>query len=151
MRERNWNIGLAPRSTFHRSVDDFFNDRYRYLLGMDEEFTPAINTREATENYQVELAVPGYDKDDLRISVQNGILTISSEKKETAEKKNAGDNYLRREFSYRAFTRRFPLPADVDEEHIQAEYKDGILRIFLPRQEKEEEKETARRIPILQD
>ncbi|MCB0520210.1 MAG: Hsp20/alpha crystallin family protein [Lewinellaceae bacterium] len=145
MKITNW-TGLSPRQTYSRSLDDFFNDRYRSLLGMTDDFTPAINTKEEKESYGIEVAAPGYDKKDLKVAVNDGLLTISTNKRLEEEYNHNG--YLRREFSYSSFIRSFTLPKDVDDKHISAEYKNGILHINLPRQAKAATNEAERKITI---
>ena len=85
-------------------------------------------------------------KDDFDISVDNGILTISSERSSEQEEKT--NDYITREFSHRVFSRSFTLPEDVDDEHINAEYTDGILYIHLPKAEMPEVKERVKWITI---
>ena len=141
----NWK-GLAPQSTYRRSIDHFFNDRYRRLVGMENEFTPAINVSEQEPYYVIEAATPGLKKEDLSIIVNNGMLTISGDRRSEEQKEKNG--YILMEFNYSAINRSFTLPADVDDEQISATYEDGVLRIQLPREIGEEEKEAQRAIPI---
>lgn len=145
MKITNWR-GTAPRSTFNRKLDTFFDDRYRQMLGMSDDFSPAINTREAGERYELEIAVPGHDKSNMQITVNDGVLTISSKLK--TENETDENGYLRREFSYSTFTRSLVLPKDVDDENISATCKNGILHINLPKQVQAEENEAARKIEI---
>lgn len=94
---------------------------------------PAVNIRDNEKNYEIEFAVPGLTKKDFNISVDNGILTVSHTKEE--EKKEEKDNYSHREFSYRSFSRSFTLPETVNEEKINAKYKEGVLIIDLPKKD----------------
>lgn len=92
---------------------------------------PAVNVKESAKAYELEVAAPGYRKEDLKVNVENGVLTIGSErKKETEEEKNG---YTRREFSYRSFQRAFRLPAGTDGDKVTANYVDGILRLSIPK------------------
>jgi HSP20 family protein len=145
MKLTNWK-GMAPRSTFDRNLDRFFDDRYRNLLGMSADFSPAINAREHKEDYEIEIAVPGHDKNDIQVFVDDGRLIISSKNQEQHESDEEG--YLHREFFYSTFTRSITLPKDVDDEHISATCKNGILHVHLPRQAMAEENEAVRNIPI---
>ncbi len=145
MKITNWK-GTAPRSTFNRKLDSFFDDRYRSLLGMSDDFSPAVNTRELKDTYEIQLAVPGHDKDDIKITIDDGRLVISSQKQTRNESDD--DGYLHREFYYSTFSRSFSLPKDVDDEHISASCKNGILHVYLPRQVVAEENEAVRQIPI---
>ncbi|HKL89953.1 Hsp20/alpha crystallin family protein [Muricauda sp. NFXS6] len=94
---------------------------------------PAVNIKDNTEGFELELAVPGMKKDDFTVEVDNDVLTISSEIKTENEEKN--DNYTRKEFSYASFKRAFTLPETVDGSKIDAKYEDGILKLTLPKKQ----------------
>ncbi len=95
---------------------------------------PAVNVKENESEYEIEVAAPGMGKEDFKVNLENDLLTISSEKKD--EKKDDKPNYSRREFSYQSFKRSFTVPKDmVDGEKIEAQYRDGILTIQLPKRE----------------
>ncbi|MEQ8909949.1 MAG: Hsp20/alpha crystallin family protein [Vicingaceae bacterium] len=106
---------------------------------------PAVNVKENENNFEVEVAAPGMQKDDFKIELDNKVLGISSELKE--EHVDEQKKYTRREFSYRSFKRTFSLPENVDQDGIQASYKDGVLKIEIPK-EAEKEKVNSRRIDI---
>jgi len=95
---------------------------------------PPVNIKETDNDYTVELAVPGMDKKDFQIDLEDNILTISSEgKKENEETK---ENYTLREYRYQSFKRSFTLPKNVvDNDHIKASYINGELRIAIPKRE----------------
>jgi HSP20 family protein len=88
------------------------------------------------------VAIPGIDKKDLKIDVNEDVLTISSESKSESEENKNG--YKRKEFSYSAFSRSFYVPENVNREKIEANYKDGILTVALPKQEEEKNKITRK-------
>ncbi|EFK33865.1 MULTISPECIES: Hsp20/alpha crystallin family protein [Chryseobacterium] len=89
---------------------------------------------ENPENFMVEVAAPGMEKQDFQISLDGNLLTISSSKKDQKEENNS--NYTRREFSYQSFSRSFELPKDVvDDEHIEAKYESGVLKLNIPKKE----------------
>jgi len=97
---------------------------------------PAVNIKENENGYEVEVAAPGLSKDDFHVELDNNVLTISSEKEIKNEEKDKEGNYTRQEFSYSTFRRSFTLPNDVvDIEKIDAKYKDGVLRLSLPKRE----------------
>jgi len=106
---------------------------------------PAVNIREDEGKYNLELAVPGMDKKDLKIDINEDVLTISSETKQ--EKEETKDGYKRKEFSYSSFCRSFYLPENVDRDKIEANYTDGILSVGLPKMEEEKSK-ISRQISI---
>jgi HSP20 family protein len=110
-------------------ADLFDNDRFFASPWLSGRSTPAVNIRENEKNYEVELAVPGYDKQDFTISVDHGLLTVSAEKREETEKKE--DNYTRREFGFSSFSRSFNLPTNTEEENIDAKYADGVLKLTI--------------------
>ena len=99
---------------------------------------PAVNIREDEKKFTLELAVPGMDKKDLKIDINEDVLTISSETKNESER--IKDGYKRKEFSYSSFCRSFQLPENVNREKIEASYKDGILSVALPKAEEEKNK-----------
>ena len=97
-------------------------------------YNPAVNILEDEKQFTLELAAPGLKKDDFNINLDNNTLTISKESKE--EKEEVKDNYTRKEFVYNSFSRSFRLPKFILAEKIKAEYKDGILKVSLPKDEK---------------
>ena len=121
-------------------MPNVFDDELFPALQTRSSSMPAVNIREDEKKYSLELAVPGIDKKDLKIDINEDVITISSEtKNETEENK---DGYKRKEFSYSSFCRSFYIPENVDSDHIEANYKDGILTVGLPKQEEEKSKIT---------
>ncbi|MEO9870599.1 Hsp20/alpha crystallin family protein [Ekhidna sp.] len=112
---------------------DFFDeDRLPAFNGTNwTSSVPAANIQEKEKEYVVELAAPGMEKNDFQVDVENGMLSISSEKESETEDKD--DGYSRKEFSYSSFSRSFSLPENVDEDKIKASYKEGILSLSLPK------------------
>jgi HSP20 family protein len=101
---------------------------------------PAINVKETNDDYVVEVAAPGMQKDDFKIELDGNMLTIRSEKEERHEDKD-GEKYTRREFSYQSFQRTFQLPKDVvDDDKIQARYENGLLHLVIPKREHAKQK-----------
>jgi len=104
---------------------------------------PAVNIKENEDSFTVEVAAPGMQKDDFNVEIDNNLLTISSEKKDEKVEKE-GERYTKREFSYQSFQRSFTLPQGlVNEDKIEAKYKDGVLHLVIPK--KDEVKKKARR------
>jgi len=96
---------------------------------------PAVNVKESDERFEIEVAVPGMNREDFSIKLENNLLTISSEKKEEKKEEKEG-NYTRREFSYQSFQRSFTIPETlVDGEKISARYSEGLLCVTLPKRE----------------
>lgn len=92
---------------------------------------PSANIIDSEKDFSIELAVPGMSKEDFNINLENEILSISVEKKETEDKEDK--NFTRREFRYDGFSRSFNLPEIVNQEKIKADYKNGVLNIVLPK------------------
>ncbi|TXF79483.1 Hsp20/alpha crystallin family protein [Chryseobacterium sp.] len=107
---------------------------------------PSVNIKENPESFEVEVAAPGMEKEDFRITLDGNLLTISSSRNDQKEESN--DRYTRKEFSYQAFQRSFELAKNVvDEEHIEARYKNGVLKLMIPKTE-EVKKQAPRLIEI---
>ncbi|MBY0347893.1 MAG: Hsp20 family protein [Hydrotalea flava] len=122
---------------FNRLFDDFFNNDWadwglRNFSG-EGSTLPKVNIKEDDNGYTVEMAAPGMKKEDFNVNLDKQVLTISAEAKEEKEEKKA--NYSRKEFNYQSFQRSFSLPETADDEKISAQYKDGILNIYIPKKE----------------
>jgi HSP20 family protein len=99
---------------------------------------PAVNIKEDEKKYSLELAIPGINKNDLKIDMKEDVITISSEMKKESEENS--DGYKRKEFSYSAFSRSFYVPENVNKEKIEASYKDGVLYVTLPKEDEQKSK-----------
>lgn len=111
-----WNLGLTNTSSTNTTI-------------------PMVNIRENAENYEVEMAAPGMNKDDFKVELDGNLLTITSEKNDEQEVKE-GERYTKREFSYQSFQRSFQLPKEVvDAEKIEARYENGVLKLVIPKKE----------------
>jgi HSP20 family protein len=135
-RRRNGNSGLFPTLRNDFLMSGFFPPR---LFDFDEDLftggisSPPANIHETNKEFQLDLSVPGMKRDDFKVDVEDGVLTISSEKEE--EKEDKDKNYRRREFSYSSFSRTFTLPENVDENNINAKYDNGMLHVTIPKKE----------------
>ena len=95
---------------------------------------PPANIIENEKSFNVDIALPGVDKKNVKIDIENNLLTVSSEKNE--EKKNEEKkNFTRKEFIYNSFSRSFALPKIIDTEKIKANYENGILKFELPKKD----------------
>jgi len=94
---------------------------------------PLVNIRETNESFVIELAAPGFVKEDFDIDLDNNILTISTIKKQETEK--VTKNYTKKEFDYTEFKRSFTLPETADFEKIDAKYEKGILEITITKKD----------------
>jgi len=97
------------------------------------DFVPAVNTREASDAYYIEVDLPGVKKEDVDVSVDKNVLTISGKREVSNEVKE--DDFYRVESAYGKFSRSFTLPENVDIEKIKASNEDGVLEIVIPKQE----------------
>jgi HSP20 family protein len=96
-------------------------------------WSPSVDIYETENEIIVKAELPGIDRKDITLSLENNVLTLKGERK--FEKETKQDNYHRIERSYGAFSRAFSIPATVDDEKIRADYKDGVLSIALPKKE----------------
>ena len=118
-----------------KTIDSVFDDLLTNFPAawQGHSGSPAANIHETKEGYHVELSTPGLNKEDIKVNIENGLLTISFDKKE--EEKSEDYKTIRREFSYRSFKRSFNVDDNVDADNVQAKYENGILKLFLPKRE----------------
>ena len=138
------NRNLLPSFSRFWDDDDFFNRGLNWAMSNFSDTgttVPAVNIRETDNSYEVEMAAPGMKKEDFKVELDNNILTISSERTDEREEGGEKEKYSRREFSYQAFQRNFSLPKEVvDEEKIEAHYRDGVLHLTIPKKEAAKQK-----------
>lgn len=125
--------------------DDFFNrDFFDWGLSNYSDTNtsiPKVNVKETKDNFEVEVAAPGMNKNDFKIQLDGNTLSISSEKSDEREENNEDEKYSRREFSYQSFQRSFTLPKDVvDADKIEAKYENGLLHLVIPKKEEAKQK-----------
>lgn len=128
-----WNI----QEEINHSFDDFFGRSAREFP--DGYWAPAVDIAESKDNLTVNVEVPGMKKEDVKVTFQDGILTIKGERKQEKEEKDK--SFHRVERSYGSFCRSFTLPTMVQGDKIKANYKDGVLSIALPKVEEAKPKE----------
>ncbi len=97
-------------------------------------WSPAVDIYETESEIIVQAEVPGMERKDIELTLENNVLTLKGERR--FEKEGKDENYHRIERSYGSFSRAFSIPAMVDEKKIQADYKEGVLAIILPKKEK---------------
>jgi HSP20 family protein len=121
------------------SSDDFFNNDFFEENGL----LPAMNIKEHKEDFEIELAAPGFAKKDFEVTIDEDILNVCANK--THEEEEKDENFMRKEFSYNTFKRSLKLPKSVNiKKDIKATYKNGILRLNLIK--KDEVKETPKKL-----
>ncbi|MFN3939028.1 MAG: Hsp20/alpha crystallin family protein [Chitinophagales bacterium] len=96
-------------------------------------FVPSVNIKETEKAFMLEFAVPGFNKNDFDVQIENDFITISGKKESTNEVNT--DKYTRKEFSFGSFKRTFNLPENIDSDNIEAMYENGILHVGLPKKE----------------
>jgi len=103
------------------------------------DWTPTVDISETEAEYAIKAELPEVKKEDVKVTVEDGVLTIQGERKQ--EKEEKGKKYHRIERSYGRFVRSFTLPDTVDESKVRAEYADGVLNLHLPKSEKAKPKQ----------
>ncbi len=136
-------VGLQDR------MNRLFDESFRGLTrGAAEEdwalggtWAPAVDIYEQEGHIVLKAELPGVDPHDVDIRLENNVLTLRGERK--VDNDVTRDNYHRVERAYGAFTRSFTLPTVVDQEHIKADYKDGVLKVTLPKREEAKPKQIS--------
>jgi HSP20 family protein len=141
-----WNNDVNRFLMFPDLPDNFFNPDISDFLGNFQGTVPSVNIFETAEDYRIEMAVPGMAKEDLSVNLKDVYLIISG--KDEDRKENRNDKCHRKEFTYHSFQRSFYLPDEVDPEKIEANYKDGILLVTLPKKEEVRKMQEVRTISI---
>ena len=127
------------RREMDRLWDSFFERRPATRAKEEGAWFPSVDVSEAEGELVVKAELPGMDPKNMDISLREGVLTIKGEKKQEKEEKEEGYHLVER--SYGSFTRSIRLPKEVQSEKINASYKDGVLRITLPKTEEAKKKE----------
>ncbi|OGG43978.1 MAG: hypothetical protein A3F84_13085 [Candidatus Handelsmanbacteria bacterium RIFCSPLOWO2_12_FULL_64_10] len=132
-----WDIQNEINKVFNGMIAPFSSEEGE-LRGA---WTPSVDISETENELVVSADLPGLNKEDIKVNVQNNVLTFSGERKQ--ETKSEGSNYHRLERSYGFFSRSFTLPATVKADGIKAAYKDGVLRLTLPKVEEARPRQIA--------
>jgi HSP20 family protein len=132
---------MSFRDEMDKVLDDFYGRMRPATETYEGDWLPAMDMKETDNEVTASIELPGLSRDDIKVSVKNDMLTVSGEKKETVDDK---DNVHRVERSYGYFKRSIVLPAEVDSEKVKATFKDGVLKVTLPKTESKKIKE----IPI---
>ena len=132
-----------------KSINQFFDEFLNEIpatwgRNLQNNFNPPVNILETKEAYHMELNAPGRNKEDFKINIENGLLSISFEKK--TENDSEDVKSVRKEFSFESFKRSFSIDEKIQADNIQAKYENGVLKLYLPK--KDEVKETPKQISI---
>ena len=124
----------------HEGWGDVFSDRLwpEWRRDLGEEWTPTIDFYEKDGKYHLTAEIPGTTKDDVTVSIHDGIITVSG-KRETNKEEEGADFYMK-ETHRGNFGRSFRLPGEVDEDKVDASFKDGVLTVVMPQKEASEKK-----------
>lgn len=128
VKRNNSLLGFTPWFNDFFGADDLTFDRM-----WNKQWVPAVNVSEDEKHFEIEFAAPGMSKEDFKIKVENGILTVSAERKEEKEVKQK--NYTRQEFNFNSFSRSFTLPDNIKEDDIKARYEYGVLKLDVAKKE----------------
>jgi len=127
---------LVELADVSKHLDRIFR-RFPTRADSDEEaltladWTPTVDITETDAAYLIKGEIPGVDKADVKVTIENGMITMRGERKQ--EKEEKGKKYHRIERSYGSFMRSFRVPDDVDEAEVKAEFKDGMINVTLPK------------------
>ncbi|MEP7318309.1 MAG: Hsp20/alpha crystallin family protein [Panacibacter sp.] len=134
----------------YRTVNNLFDELFSNLPATWEKGSglnfPATNIHETNDAFHLELVAPGLKKEDFKVNLEKGLLTISYEKKDESEAENKDYKTHRREFNFTSFKRSFSVDDKINAEAIEAKYNDGVLKLVLPK--KEEVKALPKEISI---
>lgn len=125
---------------YSRSLNLPMRMRHGHDLPLVEggNWLPRVDVSETEKQYQITAEIPGIKKEDVKISIEDHVLTVRGERKE--EKEEKGRKFHRVERYFGTFSRSFDLPQDIDEDHIDATFKDGLLTLEIPKKEMEKTK-----------
>jgi len=132
---------FAP-TTFSNLIDRFFSDSVARSGGSSYSFVPRVDIIEGEKAFEIHVAVPGMNKEDFKIDLNDNYLTVSGERKLNRELKE--ENFHSVETQYGTFSRSFSLPENVDATKISAKYVNGILELNIPKDEKKVLKSTIK-------
>lgn len=116
---------------FFRQGSPFFSRALRPRNGDLTEWAPVADISATPAEYLIKAELPAVKKEDVKVTLENGVITISGERKH--EKESKDENEIRVESFHGTFTRSFALPDDISPEGIRAESKDGVLKVHIPR------------------
>jgi HSP20 family protein len=135
-----WKEMVSLRESMNRMFEDslFRPERHEDGLALGA-WSPAVDMFEKDDKVVIKAELPGLDKKDVSLDLQNGVLTLKGERKHENEVKEG--NFYRREMSYGKFVRSFSLPADVDADKIKAEFQNGLLTVEVPKPEEHKPKQ----------
>ena len=124
MRKRVYTPGYLNNYASRDLLSSFFSDGADYTV-------PAVNIKENDNSFTIEVAAPGLNKEDFNIKLEKDVLTVSSEDESKNDESN--NNFMKKEFSFKSFSRSFSIPDTIDQNKVKASHNNGILEIELPK------------------
>jgi len=145
-RTKGWNV-ISPfqeLENLQREMNRLFDLTFPRLGEVDTtllggQWAPAIDIYDSKDNVVVKADLPGLNKDNIDVSIQDNVLTIKGEKKQEKEVKE--EDYIRSERFYGSFHRSITLPSEIDSTKVRASFKDGVLELVLPKKEEAKPKQ----------
>ncbi len=128
--------------------DDFFRDPFWNTSGVRSVNQMSTDIRDCGDNYQIEMDLPGFAKEDVRAELKNGYLTIRASRTSSNDEKDEKQRYIRKERYSGHYQRSFYVGSTVKQEDIQAKFTDGVLTLLVPKKEKQPEVEESKYIQI---
>lgn len=140
-----WNP-MREMDTLHNRINRLFDGNFFPTLSLDDDmglgsWRPVVDIYENEDTVVVKAELPGVDKKDIKVDLKDGVLTLSGERSHEKEVKE--DNYYRKERAFGRFHRSFTVPAEIDPDKINAEFKDGVLKVEIPKPEEKKPKKIA--------
>ncbi len=140
-----WNP-MRDMFSLRHQMNHLFDDVFRPIVRDNRQslmwnWHPTVDIYDNDENFVITAELPGIDKKDITIDVKDGVLTLKGIRSSDNEVKE--EKYYRRERTFGKFERTFRLPLDIDPEEISANYKDGVLKIDIPKPEEQRPKQIS--------
>ena len=140
-----WNP-MREMDTLHNRINRLFDGNFFPTSSLDDDMSlgswrPVVDIYENEDAVVVKAELPGVDKKDIKVDLKDGVLTLSGERSHEKEVKE--DNYYRKEREFGRFHRSFTVPAEIDPDKINAEFKDGVLKVEIPKPEEKKPKKIA--------
>ncbi len=128
-------FGMIPFEHRENNLFDLFDNFERNFFGGSSNLsTFRTDIRDEGDKFVMEAELPGFNKEDIKLDVKDGILTVSAQHTSNNDEKDKKGNYIRRERRYGSFARSFDI-SGIDQEHITASYADGVLQLTLPKEQ----------------
>lgn len=138
---------MIPVKHNYRNLNSLFDEFFNAVPNLNREFNmnvPPVNIQETKDAYELDVIAPGLNKEDFKVNVEKGLLTISYQKEQTTENNDVKTH--RKEFSFSSFKRSFTVDDKINADGITARYENGVLKLSLPK--KEEVKVSPKEITI---